>query len=120
MNARQKAKLYKRIAETNSKKAQAFDRMMRIEAFKRANDPIKKYNIQPYRVAYMQPVNSHITDEKYIKNMLVHDLIKFLTENIKLNVTDLTDGKRYDTTIYFGFESEQEGVNVCDTEYKDR
>ena len=35
MNARQKAKRYKKIAESYKAKAEAFDRQMRLEAFKK-------------------------------------------------------------------------------------
>lgn len=105
MNARQKAKKYKRIAEENAAKAAAYDRQMRADAFKRANDPIRKYNIQPYRVSYMQSKEAlKVMPMDYIKFSMVENLIKFIKENMQINETDLGYGIRYDVTIYLGFE----------------
>lgn len=105
MNARQKAKKYKRIAEENAAKAAAYDRQMRVDAFRRANDPIKKYNIQPYRVCYMQSKEAlRVMPMDYIKISMLEDLIKFIKEKMQINEKDLGIGVRYDTTIYLGFE----------------
>lgn len=106
MNARQKAKKYKRLAEKNAAKAAAYDRQILADAFRRANDPIRKYNIQPYRVCYMQSKEGlNYAPMEYIKSSMLKDLIKFLSENMKINQKDLGFGTRYDATIYIGFEN---------------
>lgn len=105
MNARQKAKKYKRIAEENAAKAAAYDRQMRVDAFMRANDPIKIYNIQPYRISYMQSKEAlRVMPMDFIKSRMLEDLIKFIKENMQINEKDVGIGVRYDATIYLGFE----------------
>ena len=105
MNARQKAKKYKRLAERNAAKAAAYDRQMRADAFRRVNDPIRKYNIQPYRVCYMRTKEElKIMPMDYIKFSMLEDLIEFIKENMQINKTDLGIGVKYDATIYLGFE----------------
>ena len=106
MNARQKAKKYKRLAEKNAAKAAAYDRQMLADAFRRANDPIRKYNIQPYRVCYMQSKEGlNYMPMEYIKGSMLEELKKFLSENMKINQTDLGFAIRYEATIYIGFEN---------------
>jgi len=53
MNARQKAKKYKRLAERNAAKAAAYDRQMRADAFRRSNSIEKR--IRTLRIKQILP-----------------------------------------------------------------
>lgn len=73
MNARQKAKKYKRLAEINKDKADAFDRQMRSEAFKKQ---VSRYGtIETLKIVKFWDDR---VPEEFIKNDISRDIAECL------------------------------------------
>ena len=104
MNARQKAKKYKRLAEENATKAAAYDRKMRADAFKCAN--VRR--LIPLRIAQILPNYESLPQyaENRAKELIAQKLGEFLIAN-KLVYFEISDvissmgdvGKRITATI---------------------
>lgn len=104
MNARQKAKKYKRIAEENAVKAAAYDRHMRADAFRRANErriiPLHIMQILPdydYMPQYAETRARELIAQKLGEFLIENNLVVFevskavgLTENLKKITATLT------------------------------
>lgn len=80
MNARQKAKKYKRIAEENAAKAAAYDRQMRADAFRRTTI---ENRIRPLRIAQILPNYGCLPQyaENRAKELIAQKLGEFLIDN---------------------------------------
>ena len=104
MNARQKAKKYKRLAEENATKAAAYDRKMRTDAFKRANER----TIIPLRIAQILPDYECLPQyaENRAKELIALKLGEFLIDNklVCFEISDAvsfmgTDAKKITATL---------------------
>ena len=88
MNARQKAKRYKQVAEMNKAKAEAFDRLMRANAFRRVNER----RVIPLRIAQILPNYGCLPQyaENRAKELIAQKLGEFLIDN-KLVYFEISD-----------------------------
>lgn len=105
MNARQKAKKYKRLAEGNAAKAAAYDRQMRADAFRRTS--IEKRLI-PLHIAQILPGYECLPQyaENRAKEIIALKLGEFLIANklVYFEISDAvsftgTDAKKITATL---------------------
>ena len=105
MNLRQKAKKYKRVAEINSTKAQAYDRYMQAEAFKKSAE--NRVQIMPYKCGYILPLSEALVDQRQVvAYKLTAGIVETIQENLIIKETKVAGGTRYETTVYLGFGRE--------------
>lgn len=104
MNARQKAKKYKKLADINREKAQAYDRLMLVNAFENSARLICTTEIKPYRCEYMLPISEALLDcREMAEYKLCAEIVNLISTNMKIKVTDVEYGKKYETKFYLGF-----------------
>lgn len=107
MNARQKAKMYKKIAEANRKDAEAWRRHMKAESFKKQTE--KKININPYSTSYLIPINEIMqlgeeAVESHARFILANHFRDFVEDKLKIEKINRGCGIEHKTTMYIGIE----------------
>jgi len=106
MNARQKAKKYKRLVEQYKSKADAYDRAMKIDSFNQEAIP---YKIEKLRYMKLVPMlDFKMLPEDFVKNEMATDIGHTLLDNnyINFKIEDRLelDCKQYSALINIAVE----------------
>ena len=107
MNARQKAKKYKKIAEANQKDAEAWRRHVFAENLKKANE--KKMDLIPFTCHYLisaeevKFIGEQSAEDK-AKYMIMNNMCELIRDKIKISTYDRGCGVEYWTSLYIGIK----------------
>lgn len=118
MNARQKAKKYKKIAETYKYKADILDGIMLGENLKKSTQ-IRK--LETFKMVKTID-NLSYTNSRYfvLEREIARDIGEWLLKNGFVGIRAFNDEIIGHTRLQIWVEAvKQEGVNVCDTKHKD-
>ena len=119
MNARQKAKKYKKIAETYKYKADILDSIILAENFKKSTQ-IKK--LETFKMTKIID-NLSYTNSRYFlfEREIARDIGEWLLKNGFVGIRACNDEILGNTRLSIWVEAvRQVGGNVCDTEHKNR